>query len=54
MIYELKQFSCDNCGNLSEVLDPDAPLPDGWKWTTRLTHYCPTCVKKLNIKNEYE
>ena len=49
MIYELKQYSCDNCGNLSEVLDPDAPLPDGWVSLSRFTHYCPRCAKS-NIK----
>lgn len=46
MKYDLKQYGCNDCGNLSEVLDPDARLPEGWISTGRGTHYCPECAKK--------
>ena len=31
MEFELKQYQCDCCGCLTDVLDPDQKLPDGWK-----------------------
>lgn len=42
----LKQFMCNDCGALSEVLDIDASLPDGWIIITRHTHYCDKCAAK--------
>lgn len=52
MIYELKQYGCDNCGQLSEILDIDQPLPKGWKYVDgcRFTVYCDKCAKQLKIK----
>ena len=47
MDYHLIQYGCDNCGELTEVMDCDQPLPEGW--TTgegRHTHYCPQCSKR--------
>ncbi len=46
MIYPLVQYGCDNCGALTEVLDPDQPLPKGWTLGDgRYVHYCPKCSK---------
>ena len=52
MIYPLVQYGCDNCGALTEVLDPDQPLPKGWTLGDgRYVHYCPKCSKcKKNRK----
>ena len=53
MIYPLVQYGCDNCGALTEVLDPDQPLPKGWTLGDgRYVHYCPKCskCKKKNRK----
>lgn len=47
MIYELKQYSCDKCGCLSDFLDPDAPLPQGWVSLSSFTHYCQECYNKI-------
>lgn len=55
MEYPLKQYGCDKCGKLSEVLDPDQPLPKGWTYVGDLmeTLYCPKCSrnKKINYDN---
>lgn len=48
MKYPLVQYSCDNCGTLTEVLDPDPdqPLPKGWTFGDgRHVHYCPKCSR---------
>ena len=51
-VYELVQYGCDNCGTLTEVMDPDQQLPKGWVWLPETRHgiYCPECAKKLGIK----
>lgn len=48
-VYELIQYGCDNCGTLTEVMDPDQQLPEGWVWLPETRHgiYCPECAKKL-------
>lgn len=51
MDYPLVQYSCDNCGKLTEVMDCDEPLPKGWTYGDGLhTHYCPKCSKHKNKK----
>ena len=47
MEYPLKQYGCDKCGELSEVLDCDQPLPKGWTYVGEHmeTLYCPKCSK---------
>lgn len=52
MEYELKQYGCNKCGKLSDVLDPDAKLPKGWVIVSKLTHYCPECAKTIKIPEE--
>ena len=52
-VYELKQFGCDNCGALTDVLDPDESIPKGWIYGDgRHECYCPDCVRRLGIKTE--
>lgn len=47
-VYELVQYGCDNCGNLSAVQDPDQKIPEGWVFgENHRTCYCPECAKKL-------
>lgn len=46
MEYPLKQFGCNDCGCLTDVLDIDARLPKGWMLVSTFTHYCPKCAKK--------
>lgn len=53
MIYELKQYACNDCGELTDVLDTDQQIPKGWLTTSRLTHYCPKCAKKHEHENTY-
>ena len=54
MDYQLVQYGCDNCGELSDVLDPDQPLPQGWTiGNGRHTHYCPKC-SQLKHRKENE
>lgn len=50
-VYELIQYGCDNCGKLTEVMDPDQRLPEGWVWVPETRHgiYCPECAKKLGF-----
>ncbi len=56
MKYDLVQYSCDICGNLSEVLDPDQNIVDfGWKIifddkAFTLTYLCPECSLKCSKK----
>jgi len=54
MKYDLVQYSCDICGNLSEVLDPDQRITDfGWKFVfddRAITHLCPECSLKYKPK----
>ena len=46
MDYPLVQYGCDQCGALTEVMDCDQPLPEGWTFDNGLhTHYCPQCSK---------
>lgn len=49
MKYDLVQYGCDICGKLTDVLDVDQPLPNGWKAVTRFTHVCPQCVISVQI-----
>lgn len=44
----LVQYQCDKCGNLTDVMDCDQPLPKGWTiGEGRHTHYCPKCSIKI-------
>lgn len=44
----LVQYMCDKCGNLTEVMDCDQKLPNGWTYGEgRHTHFCPKCTKKI-------
>ena len=53
MEYELKQYGCNKCGRLSDVLDPDEKLPNGWViGESRFTHYCPECAKTIKIPED--
>ena len=47
MEYPLKQYGCSRCGALSDVLDVDAQLPQGWIIGGPLTHFCPYCAVKV-------
>jgi len=53
-VYELIQYGCDNCGDLTEVMDTDQQLPEGWVWVPDTRHgiYCPKCAKKLSKNNK--
>ncbi len=48
----LKQFVCNDCGKLSDVLDIDASLPKGWIVISRNTHYCSKCAEKHICEDE--
>lgn len=51
--YELIQYGCDNCGRLSEVLDPDEGLPKGWVYGTTFREcLCPECAKKKKNRQQ--
>lgn len=44
----LVQYVCDKCGNLTEVMDCDQKLPNGWTYGKGIhTHFCPKCSKKI-------
>ena len=57
MEFELKQYQCDCCGCLTDVLDPDQKLPDGWKViipdSDKYKHLCPECAKKFVLESLY-
>ena len=57
MEFELKQYQCDCCGCLTDVLDPDQKLPDGWKViipdSDKYKHLCPDCAKKFVLESLY-
>lgn len=53
MKYDLVQYGCDVCGTLTDVLDVDQSLPEGWVVVSRLTHLCPTCAKHIKETNFY-
>ena len=57
MEFELKQYQCDCCGCLSDVLDSDQKLPDGWKViipdSDKYKHLCPECAKKFVLESLY-
>jgi hypothetical protein len=44
MLYEAKQYGCNDCGQLTEFLDVDQPIPKGWLYISERTHYCPKCA----------
>ena len=48
----VKQFCCNDCGNLTDFLDIDAKLPKGWLMISRFTHYCPKCAKNHKLEDE--
>lgn len=50
MEYSLKQYACNYCCTLTEVLDFYQQLPNGWVQVSRFKHYCPECAKKPFIK----
>lgn len=58
MEFELKQYQCDCCGKLTDVLDPDQKLPDGWKVmipsSDKYKHLCPECAKKYIQESLYK
>lgn len=58
MEFELKQYQCDCCGKLTDVLDPDQKLPDGWKimipGSDKYKHLCPECTKKYIRESLYK
>lgn len=58
MEFELKQYQCDCCGKLTDVLDPDQKLPDGWKiiipGSDKYKHLCPECAKKYIRESLYK
>ena len=44
----LVQYQCNKCGTLTDVMDCDERLPDGWTFgESSHSHYCPQCSKKL-------
>ena len=52
-VYELVQYGCDNCGTLTEVMDPDQKIPEGWVFgESRHDCYCPECAKKLGVSKQ--
>jgi hypothetical protein len=53
MKYDLVQYGCDVCGELTDVLDVDQSLPKGWVVVSRLSHLCPTCAKHIKETNFY-
>ena len=57
MEFELKQYQCDCCGCLTDVLNPDWKLPDGWKViipdSDKYKHLCPDCAKKFVLESLY-
>ena len=57
MEFELKQYQCDCCGCLTDVLDPDQKLPDGWKViipsSDKYKHLCPECARKFVLESLY-
>lgn len=58
MEFELKQYQCDCCGKLTDVLDPDQKLPDGWKImipsSDKYKHLCPECARKYIQESLYK
>jgi hypothetical protein len=58
MEFELKQYQCDCCGKLTDVLDPDQKLPDGWKvmipGSDKYKHLCPECTRKYIQESLYK
>jgi len=50
-VYELVQYGCDNCGAMTDIMDPDQKIPEGWVFgENHRICYCPECAKKLGIK----
>ena len=48
MKYELVQYQCNKCGCLTDVMDCDERLPQGWVYgESRNEHLCQNCSKKL-------
>ena len=48
MKYDLVQYQCNKCGNLTPVMDCDERLPKGWVFgKSRFEHFCPNCSNKL-------
>ena len=51
MDYQLVQYGCNKCGKLTEVLDLDESLPEGWTYGEGLhVHYCPECSKASKVE----
>lgn len=46
MIDEFISYRCNDCGNCTDILCVDDPMPKGWISNGRQTHYCPECAKK--------
>ena len=50
-VYELVQYGCDNYGTLTEVMDADHKIPEGWVFgENHRICYCPDCAQKLAMK----
>lgn len=47
MKYQLVQYQCNECGDLTGVMDCDERLPQGWVIRGSNVHFCPNCSKKL-------
>ena len=54
MKYDLVQYGCDKCGELTPVMDPDEKMPEGWvvlmpfdEERHKYRHLCPKCAKEL-------
>ena len=52
MKYDLVQYGCNECGALTDVLDIDQSLPDGWLMVSRMTHLCPACAALEKLKKQ--
>ena len=54
MEIQLKQYLCNDCGKLSDVLDIDEDWPIGWISTSNNTHYCDKCASKHEYESAYK
>ena len=47
--YELVQYSCDCCGKLSDIIEPDSDQdpPKGWLKISINLSYCDKCAKHI-------
>lgn len=50
----LKQYMCNDCGKLSDILDCDQKLPKGWLMISSHRHYCDRCASKHKHEDDYK